>query len=146
MSSSRRLPPESRQLEPVEHEQRALDPADFAQGQRQPVLAGIGAEALEEERSADRAGAHRCREAQDIIPVGRDQLFVDAPGDERREHRPSAGRPEGVEPALGQVGDARGEIEAEQIRQGEVVIADAAAIGVMGARCSGRPRGRAGRR
>ena len=36
-----RLPPEPRQLEPVEHEQRALDPADFAQGQRQTILAGI---------------------------------------------------------------------------------------------------------
>jgi hypothetical protein len=36
-----RLPPQSWQLEPVEHEQRALDPSDFAKGQRQAVLAGI---------------------------------------------------------------------------------------------------------
>ena len=49
-----RLPPESGQLEPVEDEQRALDPTDFAQGQRQAVLAGIGPEALEKERGADR--------------------------------------------------------------------------------------------
>jgi hypothetical protein len=41
-----RLPAESRQLEPVECKQRALDPTDFAQGERQPVLARIGAEAL----------------------------------------------------------------------------------------------------
>ena len=63
--------------------------------------------------------------------MSHDQLFVDAAGDERREHWPRAGRPEGVEPAVGQVGDARGEPEAEQMRQGEGVIADAAAIGVM---------------
>ena len=43
-----------------------------------------------------------------------------------------AGWPEGVEPAVGQVGDARSEPEAERMRQGEGVIADAAAVGVMG--------------
>src|SRR5438874_13365234 len=52
-----RLPPQSWQLEPVEHEQRALDPSDFAKGQRQAILAGISSQALEEERSADRSGA-----------------------------------------------------------------------------------------
>jgi hypothetical protein len=51
-----RLPAEPRQLEPVEYKQRALDPTDFAQGECKPVLAGIGAEALEEERSTRRAG------------------------------------------------------------------------------------------
>jgi len=40
-----RRPAESRQLEPVEHEQRAFDPTDFAQRERQPILARIGAEA-----------------------------------------------------------------------------------------------------
>jgi hypothetical protein len=56
----------------------------------------------------------------------------DAASDEGREHWPRAGQPEGVEPAVGQVGDAWGEPEAEQMRQGEGVIADAAAVGVMG--------------
>jgi len=64
--------------------------------------------------------------------MGDDQLFADAAGDERREHRPRAGRTEGVEPTLIQIGDARGGPEAEQMRQGEGVIADAAAVGVMG--------------
>ena len=35
----------------------------------------------------------------------------------------------GVEPALGQVGDARHEAEAEQGRQGKYVVADPAAVG-----------------
>ena len=63
--------------------------------------------------------------------MGRDKLFVDPAADERLEHRPSAFRPEGVKPSLRQVGNARREIEAEQVRQGEVVIADAAAVGVV---------------
>src|SRR5215831_11716040 len=49
-----RLPPECRQLEPVEHEQCALDPTDFAQGPRQAVLTRISSEALQEQRGARR--------------------------------------------------------------------------------------------
>src|SRR5215469_2781368 len=41
-----RLPPEPRPLEPVEHKQGAFDPPDFAQSQRQPVLARISAQPL----------------------------------------------------------------------------------------------------
>jgi hypothetical protein len=110
LSSTVGLPPQSWQLEPVEHEQRALDPFDFAKGQRQAILPGISSQALEEERSADRSGAKRCREAQDIIPVGCDQPFVDAPGDERFEHRPSVCWSKAVKAPLFQVGNARGEI------------------------------------
>jgi hypothetical protein len=65
---SRGLAPELRHLQPVQREQCALDAADFAQGQRQPVLSWVGTEVLEEERSAGRPGAHRCRQAQDILP------------------------------------------------------------------------------
>jgi hypothetical protein len=105
---NRGLAPEFRYLQPVQSEQCTLDATDFVQGQRQPVLSWVGTEALEEERSAGRPGRHRCRQAQDILPVSNDQLFVDAAGDERREYWPKAVRPEGVEPAIGQVGDARG--------------------------------------
>jgi hypothetical protein len=127
----RGLAPQARQLEPVEHEQRALDPSDFAQGQRQPVLAGVGAEALEEERGAGRSGANRGREAQGIVPVGCDQLFADAPGDKRLQRRPATWCTKSIKAPLRQVGDAWGKIEAEQTRQGEDVITDAPAIGVM---------------
>jgi hypothetical protein len=37
-----------------------------------------------------------------------------------------------IEAPLGQAGDARGKVEPDEVAQGEVVIADAAAIGVMG--------------
>jgi len=98
---NRGLAPEFRHLQPVQSEQCSLDAADFAQGQRQPVLPWVSTKPLEEERSAGRPGAHRYRQAQDILPVSHDQLFVDAAGDERREYWPRAGRPEGVEPAIG---------------------------------------------
>src|SRR5690348_17811890 len=65
----RGLTPQARPLDPVQHEQRTLDPSDFAQGQCQTVLAGVGGEALEEERGAGRPGAYRGREAQGIVPV-----------------------------------------------------------------------------
>ena len=61
-----------------------------------------------------------------------DQIFVDAPGDERLEHGPGSRPPEGVKASLRQIGDAWRKIEAEQIRQSEGVIADAAAISVVG--------------
>ena len=98
---NRGLAPEFRHLQPVQSEQCSLEAADFAQGQRQPVLPWVSTKPLEEERSAGRPGAHRYRQAQDILPVSHDQLFVDAAGDERREYWPRAGRPEGVEPAIG---------------------------------------------
>jgi hypothetical protein len=61
-----------------------------------------------------------------------DQIFVDAPGDEWLKHGPGIRRPEGVQTSPRQVGDARRKMEAEQIRQSEGMIADAAAIGVVG--------------
>jgi hypothetical protein len=60
------------------------------------------------------------------------QLFVDAPGDEWFEYRPSTRRSESIEASLREVGDTRGKMKAKKIRQGEDVIADAAAIGVVG--------------
>ena len=113
------------------YKQGALDAADFAQRQRQAVLTRIGAQALQHQRRANRSGAHRGGQPEHVIPVRGDQFFVDRAGDERRERRPIAGRAEGIEPTLGQIRNARREREAEQKRQGEDVIADAAAVGVV---------------
>ena len=67
-----------------------------------------------------------------------DQLLIDYPGDERCKRRPIACRAERIEPALGQVRNARREREAEEIRQCEDVIADAAAVGMV--RCDAEVR------
>ena len=128
----RHLSTECRELEPVEHEQCALDPTDFTQGQRQAVLTRISTKTLEKERGARCAGSDRRCETRNVIPMRCDQIFVDAPGDEWLEHGPGSRPPEGVKASLRQIGDARRKIEAEQLGQSEGVCANAAAIGVVG--------------
>ena len=118
------LAAERRLFQPVEGEQRTLDAADLAQCQRQAVLPWVGAEPLEHERGTDHAGAHRCCKAQQIIPVRCNQLFVRSTGDEWRKRRPGARRVEGIESSLGEVRNARGELEAEQMGECEDMVAD----------------------
>ena len=61
----------------------------------------------------------------------RNQFFVRSTGDEWRERRPSAWRVEGIEPSLGKVRNARGELEAEQMGEREDMVADPSAVSVM---------------
>jgi hypothetical protein len=65
-----RLPSKLRHLQPVQCKQRAFDPTDFAQSQREPVLPWIGTETLQHKGGADCAGAHRCGQARHVVPVG----------------------------------------------------------------------------
>src|SRR4051812_50223424 len=53
-------------------------------------------------------------------------------GNERREGGPSRGRTGSIEPALGEVGDARGEPEAEEMREPEHMVGHPTPIRVMG--------------
>jgi hypothetical protein len=66
------------------------------------------AELARQERLFDwlAAWAARLAQPQHVVPVGRDQAFVRAPGDERRERQPVRGRPECVKLAVAEVGDA----------------------------------------
>src|SRR3954471_20838324 len=121
-------PAQLRITEPVEHQQGALNAADFAQRQGEAILPRIGAEPTQHQGSADHARAHRSRETQQFVPAGRDQGLVDPAGDERRERRPVVRQAEGVEPALRQVRDAGREAEAEEMRQAEYVVTHATAI------------------
>jgi hypothetical protein len=66
--------------------------------------------------------------------VRRDQLGIDAAGDERLQGRPVRRRPECIQPPLGQIGDARRKTEAEHPCQREYMVADTAAIGVVDGR------------
>jgi len=64
--------------------------------------------------------------------MGGDCPLVGLACDERRERRPGAGSAKGIQSPFGQVGDARGEADAQDMRQRKHVVADATAIGVMG--------------
>ena len=57
-----------------------------------PFLPRVGAEPLEQQRSADRARPHRGRHAEHVVPLRRDQLVVGLACDERRQRRPRRGR------------------------------------------------------
>ena len=71
--------------DPVDHEQRAFDAADFAKGGRQLVLARIGSELAQDLARAHGPGGHSGRDAQDVGPVPGDQVGVDRPADKRAQ-------------------------------------------------------------
>src|SRR6476661_2026133 len=48
-------------LQPFEHEQRAVDAAEFAQAPRQSVLAWVRSQLAQHQRGGNRALANRCR-------------------------------------------------------------------------------------
>jgi hypothetical protein len=77
-------------LQPVEDEQRALDPAQLAQGHGQAVLAWIAAELAQHQRGGDGALLDRAGLAQDVIPVGADVLNVQGAADQRAQRRVGA--------------------------------------------------------
>ena len=60
--------------------------------------------------------------------MGGDQFVVGGARDERREGGPGTRWPKGIEPALGQVGDARRKAETQQVREAEDLVADAAVL------------------
>ena len=67
---------------PVEHEQRAFDPADFPQGGRQLVLPGIRGELAQDLARPHGPGGHGGGDAQDVSPVPVDQVHVHLTADQ----------------------------------------------------------------
>ena len=62
--------------DPFDDEQRALDPADLAQGRGQVVLARIGGELAQDTARRDLAGAHGGGAAEQVGPIGDDQRLA----------------------------------------------------------------------
>lgn len=126
--------PQFRALDPVQGEEGALQPAQFAQSRGDAILPGVGGELTHDHGGGDGAGADGGGDAQDVGPVGADQGDVEAPGDECLEGR-VVGRPaEAVEAPVLQVGDAGREPEAQQGAEREDVLGFPAAVGVMAMR------------
>ena len=74
-------------LQPVRDEQRALDPAQLAQGHGQSVLARVAAELAQHQRGGDGALLDRAGRAQDVVPVGTHVLDVQGAADQRAQRR-----------------------------------------------------------
>ena len=117
--------------DPVEREQRALQPSQLAQRRGDAVLPRVGGELAHDQRCRHGAGADGGDDAQDLRPMGADESDVDAAGDHRFERGIGGRLAEAVEPPVLQVRDARRELEAEQGAQGEDMVGIAAAIGVV---------------
>ena len=74
-------------LQPVEGEQRALQPSQLAQRRGDAVLPWIGGQLAQDQRGGHGARTDRGGDPQDVRPMGADQRDVDAPGDQRFERR-----------------------------------------------------------
>ena len=120
-------------LDPVEREQGALQAAQFAECRRHAVLPGVSGKLAHDHRCRHGARADGCDDAQDGFPMGADQGQVDAPADHRLQRRVIGRLAEAVEPAVLEIGNARGELEAEQGAERENMVGIAAAIGVVAA-------------
>ena len=101
-------------LDPVEGEQRALQPAQLAQRRGDAILPGVGGELAHDQRGRHGASPDRGGDPQDFRPMGADQRDVDAAGNQRFERRIGRRLGEAVESAVLQVRDARRELEAQQ--------------------------------
>ena len=120
--------------DPVEREQRTLQPSQLAQRGGNAVLPRVGGELAHDQRRRHGAGADGGDDAQDLRPMGADEGDVDAAGDHRFQRGIGGRLAEAVEPAVLQVRDARRELEAKQAAQREDMVGIAAAIGVVPSR------------
>ena len=118
-------------LQVFQREEGAFEPAEFPQRQGQAVLPRIGPELAEHERRRDGALLDRGRQAQDLVPVGRDLLGVERRADEALQRRVAVRFLDGGEPLVGQVANARRESVAQEMAQREDVVGEPGGVGVM---------------
>ena len=113
--------------QPVEHEDRTLQAADFPERQRQAVLTRIGGEFPKNLTWHDGPGGHAGGEPQDIGPIFADQPNVDAAADQRLRrvrHLIKSGN-------VRQIAGSRRKPEAENGADGKNMIREAAGISIM---------------
>lgn len=118
-------------LQPVEDEQRALAPAQLAQGHGQAVLAWIAAELAQHQRGGDRALLDRAGQAQDVVPMGADVLDIQGAANHWAQSRVVLDAIRNIQRGFAEIADARCEAEAQQVHQGEDVIGEASPVGVV---------------
>jgi len=122
-----------RVFQPVEGEEGALQPAQFAQRGGDAVLPGMGGQLAQNQGGCHRAGAQRGGDPQNLRPMVPDQGDVDSGGDQRFERRIGFWLFEAVEASVLQIGNTWCEAKAEQGAESEHVVRDTSAIGVVAA-------------
>ena len=118
-------------LQPLERKEGRFQLSQFAQGERQAVLAGIGRELAQDHRGGDCSRFDRQGEAQQFEPM----IANDAKIDSARRQRSELGRHgharQYIESLFLQVANARRKAEAQQTAHGKDMIGEAPGVGVV---------------
>jgi hypothetical protein len=94
-------------------------------------LARIGGETTQDCRRRNGSGLDRSRQAQDLVPIFGDDAQVDNAPDQRIEGPIIRAGSGDIEPAVGEVANARREAESQEVAEAEHVIDGASRVGVV---------------
>ncbi len=100
-------------LQPVQHEQRAVDAADLAPPPGQPVLTRVRGQLAQYQRGGRRSLANRRGQTRELVPLALDSPDVDPVADQRLEDGIAGGLLERVQALVGKIANA-GSIPAER--------------------------------
>jgi hypothetical protein len=130
------LAPQFGILNPVEREERTLQPSQLSQCCRHAILPRIGSELPHDHRRGHGAAADGRNDTEDIRPVGADLGHIDPSGDEGFKGRIIGRFAEAVEAPVLQVRNAWCEQETQQAAQRKDMLGIAAAVRVVEADCN----------
>ena len=118
-------------LQPVQHEQRALDAAQLTQGHRQTVLPWVAAQFPQHQRGRHGALLDGRDQAQDFIPMGTNLFDVQCATNHWFKCLIDGITLWDIELGVPQVADARREPKAQEVHQAKDVIGKARRVGVV---------------
>jgi hypothetical protein len=115
----------------LEQEQCPLDPTEFAQCHREPILPRVGPELSEHQRRRHGAVLDGRGETQNLVPVSGDLFRVYCPADKRSKSCVTRRFLDCEQLRIADIPDARREPETEQVTQPEYVVGETSSVGVV---------------
>ena len=117
--------------QPVDDEEGAFDPSDFAESDGQIILARIGRELAQQLAGRKGTTGQGGSNPQGVRPVPHDHVLPDFVAGQSDQGFGNASGLEDIQPFRRQVPDARDEPIAEQGCDGEDVVGETAGVGVL---------------
>ena len=117
--------------QPVDDEERSIDPSDFAESDGQFVLSGIRGELAQQLAGRKDAAGQGGGNPQDVRPVAHDHFLQDFVAGQSGQGFRNASELEDMQPFRRQVPDAGDEPIAGQGCDGEDMIGETAGVGVL---------------
>ena len=139
-------PAQFRTFQPVQHEQRSLDAAEFLQCQIELVLTPIGRKLLQHDRRRDDPGLQRRDQTNVSFQCSRMTSVLIRWPKIGCKIRIGGSRLDAGQLAIGKVAQPRAEVESEQRAENEDVVRRAARVGVVRVDLQRVNRGATGRR